>query len=183
MHPAKRRRTGEYPKFGRGCWAKKARSLNRNDFFNGLLAGLIDMVRYEWRPLQVMHVDDRDRLAILGPIQGVFIERIVFCSPPARVSVRQAAGFERVTRWGDPVRVEVQLWYTDSGRPYHFGDGRAIPYRESLWSSSGDPRSGGTFIDASGKRRINLPWIGETPPAPWIELGMSFEDWWSAVGE
>ena len=152
-------------------------------------AELIDMVRYEWRPLQVMYADDRDQLAILGPIKSVHTmwvmidDRLVSGSRHARPNARQAAGFERVTRWGDPVRVEVQLWYTDSGCPCHFGDGRGIPYRESLWSSSGDPRSGGTFTDASGKRRINLPWIGETPPAPWIERGMSFEDWWSAVGE
>ena len=123
-------------------------------------------LHYRWEPLKISRPFDGDVAFLLGPIGYRDAHDREF----DRLT---AAGFQLLSRSGELERVELHLWYVDTGQPCWFGRYRD-EYRYSAWDPSG--------VSISGSNEVPLPeWDEEIPKAPWIVKGLSFEEWWGTV--
>lgn len=87
----------------------------------------------------------------------------------------RAAGFQWVSRTGEPTLTGLHLWYTDTGRPCLFDDERG----RSQWNPAGEAVEHEWYNPQTGESGPVKPWGGELPLAPWVKRGQSFEEWWS----
>ena len=92
------------------------------------------------------------------------------------------AGWEWIPRWGERRAVErIRLWHVETGEIYLDGVSTAEEFEAVEWTRGGarlvtpDPRPDSAI---SGRW---LPRPLEGFPAPWVDLGLSFDEWWARV--
>jgi len=106
-------------------------------------------------------------------------------------SVRRSeslVGWERVRRWGARERVSIELWDPVSGLRRTEVEWIEGELRFTSRDAQGRIRAQ-IRIDANtgqGEERTAPPWWwGDandgTPSAPWISVGVPFEEWWESV--
>ena len=112
----------------------------------------------------------------------LLLERKYFVHYVVKTSEVQSRemGWRSSWRWDDNKEHSKRAWYVESGFLAH--EGHRNPSTYTCWNRDGSVQY---QVDSSGSA-LSPPWkwgVGPQigPTAPWIELGISAEEWWVRV--